>query len=34
LRAQSGASKDELVALLGNAIRLNPAVAAPRVLFD
>ena len=33
VRAQSGASKDELTALLGNAIRLNPAVAAPRVLL-
>ena len=30
LRAQAGASKEELVGLLVNAIKLNPTLAAPR----
>ncbi|MBV9892480.1 MAG: PEP-CTERM system TPR-repeat protein PrsT, partial [Rhizobacter sp.] len=33
LRAQAGASKDELAGLLGNAVKLNPAVPLPRVLL-
>ena len=31
LRAQAGASKDEVAALLRNAVKLNPTVAAPRL---
>jgi putative PEP-CTERM system TPR-repeat lipoprotein len=33
LRAKAGAGKDELTGLLGNAIKLNPTVAAPRLLL-
>ena len=33
LRARAGAGKDELAGLLGNAIRLNPTLPAPRLLL-
>ena len=33
LRAQAGAGKDEVAGLLGDAVRLNPTVAAPRLLL-
>jgi putative PEP-CTERM system TPR-repeat lipoprotein len=33
LRAQAGASKEELTDLLANAIKLNPTAAAPRLLL-
>jgi putative PEP-CTERM system TPR-repeat lipoprotein len=33
LRSQAGASKEELAALLGNAIKVNPTLAPPRVLL-